>query len=213
MVDFKVEIVSDTVCPWCYVGHKRLQAAIAQFQSSGDHTFSVSWKPYQLNPSAPNTGIDKRQHYVERFGAEQAAAMHERLASIGKQMGINFSFGGKTGNTWDSRRLIEFAAEKGKQTAVVERLFAAYFENEKDITDREVLLAAAEEAGLDRAEAKEWLETGKGGNVVDREVARARMRGISGVPNFTINGFYQLSGAQDPQEFVDIFEEIAQKQV
>jgi predicted DsbA family dithiol-disulfide isomerase len=137
------------------------------------------------------------------------AAIHDRLARIGKENGINFAFGGKTGNTRDSHRLIQLGAEKGKQTAVVERLFAAYFENEQDITDQEVLVEAAKEAGIEGAEARDWLLSGKGGDVVDREVEQARRKGISGVPNFMINGVHRLSGAQDPQEFLDVFEYIA----
>ncbi|KAF8544493.1 DSBA-like thioredoxin domain-containing protein [Trichophaea hybrida] len=209
MVNFRIDIVSDTVCPWCYIGHKRLQSAISQFQASNpsvDHTFTVEWHAYYLNPNAPNPSVDKTAYYKTRFGETQSGMMFDRMHRIGAETGIKFSFGGKTGNTRDSHRIIQFGKEKGKQTEVVEKLFAAYFENEQDITDHEVLVKAATDAGLEEMEAREWLNSDKGGHVVDREVEEARRKGISGVPNFTINKSHVLGGAQDPSEFIDVFE-------
>jgi predicted DsbA family dithiol-disulfide isomerase len=132
------------------------------------------------------------------------------LGQIGQDEGINFKFGGKLGNTRDSHRLIQLGKLKGPQmqTRVIEELFAAYFENEKDITTYEVLLEAAEKAGLDKSEAKEWLESGKGGPEVDKEVQDAYAQNISGVPNFTINGKFEVGGAQEPAAFVQLFERL-----
>ena len=134
----------------------------------------------------------------------------ERLNAVGKDVGINFKFGGKTGNTRDSHRLIQLGKTKSPdvQTRVVEELFKSYFENEEDITSHEVLEAAGVKAGLDREEVKAWLESDKGGRQVDKEVREAQMKDITGVPNFTLQGMYEIGGAQDPDAFVKVFEKI-----
>lgn len=136
--------------------------------------------------------------------------MQERLAQIGAQEGIAFKFGGRTGNTRDSHRLVALGRAKGgeAQTRVVEALFNAYFEEEGDITDRAVLAAAGVRAGLDEAEVKGWLEGGKGGEVVDREVEEAKRRFVSGVPHFTVNGRWEVGGAEEPESFLEVFEEV-----
>jgi len=136
--------------------------------------------------------------------------MQERLAQLGKSDGIDFKFGGKTGNTRDSHRLIQLGKAKSPavQTRVVEELFAAYFENEKDITSHDVLVDAGVKAGLNAAEVKEWLDSGKGGPEVDKEVQEAYEQSISGVPNFTIQDQFEIGGAQEPADFAQLFERI-----
>ncbi|KAF2687679.1 thioredoxin-like protein [Lentithecium fluviatile CBS 122367] len=212
MTNFDIKIVSDTVCPWCYVGKKRLEKGIALFKQKhpdSDDTFSTSWFPFYLNPDAGKS-IDKRGYYISKFGEERANAIFQRMTGLGKEEGINFKFGGRTGNTRDSHRLIQLGKKKSPavQTRVIEELFAAYFENEKDITAQETLLEAAVKAGLDEAEAKEWLETGKGGAEVDREVQEAYAQNIHGVPNFTINDRFEIGGAQEPAAFLQLFERL-----
>ena len=134
----------------------------------------------------------------------------ERLSAAGKDVGINFKFGGKTGNTRDSHRLIQLGKTKGPEveTKIVEALFQSYFENEEDITSHDILEAAGVKAGLDREEVKSWLQSDRGGKEVDREVREAQMKNISGVPNFTLQGMYEIGGAQDPENFNRIFEKI-----
>lgn len=134
----------------------------------------------------------------------------ERLAAVGKDVGINFKFGGKTGNTRDSHRLIQLGKTKGPdvQTRVVEELFKSYFEKEEDITSQAVLQAAGVKAGLAEEEVRSWLEGDKGGREVDREVREAQTKDISGVPNFTLQGKYEIGGAQDADAFVKVFERI-----
>lgn len=134
----------------------------------------------------------------------------ERLAAVGKSAGINFSFGGKTGNTRDSHRLVELGKTKGAevQTRVVEELFKSYFEEEGDITSHEVLREAGVRAGLGEAEVKSWLESDKGGEEVDKEVAEAQIRGVNGVPNFVLQGKYEIGGARDAEAFVQVFESV-----
>ena len=211
MTRFDISVVSDTVCPWCYVGKNRLDRAIAQHTSTEagkNDTFSITWLPYYLNPNASKVGVDKLNYYKARFGEQRAAMMHKRVTDIGKEVGIHFSFGGKTGSTRDSHRLIQMAktkGEEGSQTKVVEALFKAYFEEEQDITSHQVLEAAGVKAGLAEQDIKEWLESDAGGKEVDQEVTKAQTKGISGVPDFTLQGQYKIGGAQDEQAFLGAF--------
>lgn len=132
--------------------------------------------------------------YEAKFGAQRTKMMQVRLAQIGKQVGIEFAFGGKTGNTRDAHRVVQLAKTKGEstQTRVMEALFQAYFENEKDITDHAVLTKAAVQGGLEEGEVREWLVSDRGGPEVDKEVNAAQRRFISGVPNFTINDKFDV---------------------
>ncbi|KAH8813396.1 DSBA-like thioredoxin domain-containing protein [Flagelloscypha sp. PMI_526] len=216
MTHFKIDLVSDTVCPWCYVGKKRLEKAIIQHKKTHpSDTFSITFFPFYLDPSAPLKGEDKRTRYEQKFGGPtRVDAMFTRLASIGEAEGIHFKFGGKTGNTRDSHRLIQLGKTKGLdvQKRVIEELFSAYFENEKDITDHATLTDAGVKAGLEEKEVKEWLGSDSGGREVDREVAFAQMRNISGVPNFTFQEKYQVGGAQDADTLVKVLAAVKEKE-
>ncbi|KAJ4991394.1 DSBA-like thioredoxin domain-containing protein [Stagonosporopsis vannaccii] len=212
MTNFNINIVSDTICPWCYVGKKRLEKGIAAYKEKhpeSDDTFSTQWYPFYLNPDAGKS-LDKQEMYIRKFGRERTATLNQMLAKVGEDEGINFKFGGKTGNTRDSHRLVQLGKTKGPktQTRVVEELFAAYFENEKDITTHEVLVESGVKAGLGEKEIKDWLDSGKGGAEVDKEVQDAREQNISGVPNFTINDRFEIGGAQEPAAFVQLFERL-----
>ncbi|KAL8668077.1 MAG: hypothetical protein Q9202_000055 [Teloschistes flavicans] len=213
MTNFAISIVSDTVCPWCYVGKTKLDRAIALYKSTHPgttDTFSITWHPFYLNPTLPKGGIDKRQFFDERFGADRTPMMYARMSGIGKSLGIEFKYGGKTGNTRDSHRLIQLAKTKGSETQdrVVMGFFKTYFEEEGDITDHDTLRAAATKAGLAEAEVNEWLQSDKGGKEVDREVAEAQRKAISGVPHFTMQEKYDIGGAQDVETFAETFERI-----
>ena len=148
---------------------------------------------------------------AQRFGADAFAGMTARLAALGRAEGIEFRFDSRTGNTRDSHRLVQLGKARGGargQDDVVSALFRLYFENDGDITSRDALVGAAAAAGLDPADARDWLDTGKGGAEVDREVEEAYAQGIHGVPNFTINEKYQVDGAQDAQVFLQYFAKI-----
>lgn len=194
------------------MGKKRLEKGIAAYKAKhpdSTDTFSTTWYPFYLNPEARKS-VDKQAAYESKFGKERVAMMQQQLLQIGKAEGINFKYGGKTGNTRDSHRLVQLGKTKGAQvqTRVIEELFAAYFENEKDITSHEVLIDAGVKAGLDKTEVEDWLNSEKGGPQVDSEVQDARRQGVSGVPNFTINGKFEVSGAQEPAAFVQLFERL-----
>jgi predicted DsbA family dithiol-disulfide isomerase len=202
-----------TVGPQCYVGKNKLERGISLYKSRHPDTediFSTTWLPFYLNPAAPKYGVDKRQYYQKKFGEQRTEMIFERLNAAGKDVGIVFKFGGKTGNTRDSHRLIQLGKTKSPhvQTRVVEELFKAYFENEQDITSHDVLREAGAKAGLGESEVREWLNSDKGGKEVDEEVMHAQMANISGVPNFTIQGKYEVGGAQDPAAFVQLFERL-----
>lgn len=213
MTNFNISIVSDTVCPWCYIGKNKLERGISAYKSAHPNTsdtFTTTWLPFYLNPGAPKVGIDKRQYYKSKFGDAKAEMIFERLRAVGGDVGINFSFGGKTGNTRDSHRLVQLGKTKGSdmEYKVVEELFRSYFENEMDITSHDVLKNAGVKAGLNEEEVRNWLESDKGGKEVDKEVEHAQTMGVSGVPNFTLQGKYEIGGAQDPHAFVQVFERI-----
>ncbi|GAQ11080.1 hypothetical protein ALT_8401 [Aspergillus lentulus] len=237
MTNINIQIISDTVCPWCYVGYRRLSRAItahkARFPSD---TFTLTWHAFYLNPSSPEyPGVDKRELYASKFGEGRVAAIFSRLTAAGETDGIAFKFGGKTGNTRDSHRVLWYAGLKekeararegaaaatngdaseeklgGLQTRVAEQFFRAYFEEEKNITDRRVLVDSAAAAGLDRGEVEKFLESGdEGGKEVDLEAERARRRLVTGVPYFTVQGQYAIEGADEPETFLEVFEKVKQ---
>ncbi|KAI1810614.1 DSBA oxidoreductase [Poronia punctata] len=208
MTNFNIKIVSDTICPWCYVGKKRLDRAIELYrktQPSGkDDIFTITWSPFYLDPSLPTVGVPVAERMAAKFGADRYAAIQQRLSAIGREEGIAFKFAGRVGNTRDSHRLIQLGKVKGNGTEnrVVEELFKSYFEGEGDITSRDTLVAAAVRAGLEAGEAREWLENGKGGEEVDEEVGRAYAKGITGVPSFTFQGIHDVGGAQDAEDLL-----------
>ncbi|KAI0195290.1 DSBA-like thioredoxin domain-containing protein [Xylaria flabelliformis] len=212
MTNFNIKIVSDTICPWCYVGKKRVDRAIELYRKtvSYDDTFTITWAPFYLDPTSPKVGVPVKERLAERFGPERLEMMHQRLTAIGQAEGINFTFAGRVGNTRDSHRLIQLGKTKGNdiENRVVTELFKSYFESDGDITSHATLIAAGEKAGLVTSEIKEWLETGKGGAEVDREVQEAYANGVSGVPNITIQGTHNVGGAQEAEVFLAAFAKI-----
>jgi predicted DsbA family dithiol-disulfide isomerase len=155
-------------------------------------------------------GIEKATLYKAKFGEDRAAMIFNRVAQAGAEVGIKFSFRGKTGNTRISHRLVQLGKSKSPevQTRIIEELFEAYFEKEQDLTSLEVLKRAGINAGIDEKEVMDWLNSNMGGKQVDEEVMEARMEKITGVPNYTVNGRYEVGGAQDPQVFLSLFEKI-----
>lgn len=211
MTVFDIKIVSDAICPWCYLGKKRLERAIATYKKDvpggADDTFNITWHPFYLDPSLSRSGISRDEHLLKKIGPERLALATANLKKFGEAEGINFTFNAKLGNTRDAHRLIQLAKTKSNQVenSVISALFKLHFEEDGDIVSQDVLISAGEKGGLDKSEVKRWLEEGKGGAEVDREVEQAYREGVSGVPNFTINGRYRMEGAQDPQTFVEMF--------
>ncbi|KAF9995195.1 hypothetical protein BGZ79_011127 [Entomortierella chlamydospora] len=206
----KIDIVSDIACPWCYVGKRRMEKAINSFKSkpeNEDVQFEVNWLPYQLDPAASKTPIPKMTLYAQKFGATRAPLMRDRMIQVGQEEGIKFSYNGNTINTLDSHRLIDFATKRGKQDEIVTELFENYFEQDK-CGEISTLVDSAAKVGLDRAEVEAYLKSNEGTKEVQDGIEKAKLQGIQGVPNFTIDGKYVLSGAQEPSTFEEIFNKV-----
>jgi predicted DsbA family dithiol-disulfide isomerase len=194
-----IDLVSDVICPWCYIGKRRLEKALKLL---GDPSgVWVNWKPFQLNPHMPPQGIERRAYRTAKFGSwERSQALDAQVAAAGAEEGIMFAFDRltRTPNTLDAHRLIWLAGRLGVQDAVVARLFKGYFEEGLDLNDRLILVRLAAEGGLPAGEA-EHLLAGAGGRAdVLREEAHYKSIGVSGVPSFLFNGELAFSGAVAP---------------
>jgi predicted DsbA family dithiol-disulfide isomerase len=194
-----IEAFSDAICPWCYIGKRRPEKAL---ELLGDrHDVQILWRPFELNPGMPPEGIDRRAYRTAKFGRwERSLELDARVAAVGVEVGIPYAFDriSRTPNSFDAHRLIGYARTEGKQDAVVESLFRAYFTEGQNIGDRRVLAELAAGVGLDRAEVEGFLESDQGADDVRREQERGRRLGIDGVPHFLFNGKVALSGAQEP---------------
>lgn len=191
-----IDVVSDVVCPWCFLGKRRLEQALAQGEAG---PIALRWRPYQLDPAIPTGGLGRRAYLANKFGGEgRLAAAHERLSALGAQAGIAYDFERieRAPNTLDAHRLIRWAGSAGVQDKVVERLFKLYFEQGRDIGDRAVLVGAARDCGMDGDAARELLATDADVEAVRAEIAEAQALGVSGVPFFIFASRFGVSGAQ-----------------
>ncbi|KAH8901180.1 DSBA oxidoreductase [Thozetella sp. PMI_491] len=213
MVNFDIKIVSDTICPWCYLGQMRLNRAIGIHKNTyPNDTFVITWHPFYLEPDAPKVGVPTRERMDEKFGTQRAELMRAQLRAYGAPDGINYTFNGKRGSTKDSHRLIYMVGTE-IQNKVVAEIFKSYFEDGGDLTSMDMLADAAEKAGLDRQESSAYLESGSGGDAVDKEAKRALLRHIHAVPHIEIEGRYTIQGADDPEETAEGFEKLRKELV
>jgi len=205
----KLDILSDPICPWCYIGKAFLDQAL---EKHPDHPFEIEWHPFQLNPDMPEGGMDRRTYLETKFGGkENAIAVYARIDEAAQAAGldINWDAMATTPNTLDAHRLIHWAGLEGRQTAVASALFRAYFREGRDIGDRAVLLDIAEAAGLDRAMTERLLQSGADVEEVRARDAHARDRGVTGVPTFVVATRHVVSGAQPPELWEQVIGEIA----
>jgi predicted DsbA family dithiol-disulfide isomerase len=203
-----IDIYSDIVCPWCYVGKRRLERALAQL-GGGAHA-RITWRPFQLNPTMPSDGMDRTAYLKAKFGSLEAfGQMEEQLLAAGADEQISFAFEKiqRTPNTFAAHRLVWYAAQQGKQDAMVETLFRGYFLEGQNIGDVKTLTHVAAEAGLDRTETEGFLSSEKGVVEVKAEETVGRRLGISGVPYFVFNGTVAISGAQPPDILVSAIQQ------
>ena len=201
-----VDVISDVICPWCYIGKRRLEKAVAAL--NGQLEVRVRWLPFQLNPAMPKEGVSRREYRTRKFGSwERSQELDARVVAVGQSEGIRFAFDRieRTPNTLDAHRLIGLAEKQGVQGAVVEALFRAYFTEGRDISNRQTLLDVVAEAGLDRHQAEAVLSSDDGMAAVKEADALARRFRVDGVPFFIINGTLTLSGAQQPDAFLAVF--------
>lgn len=202
----QIDIYSDTICPWCFIGKRRLERALAE---KPQPQISFRWRAFQLNPTMPRGGMDRRKYLELKFGGKEGAAqVYDAVEAAGREEKIDFAFDRmqRAPNTVDSHRLIRFAEGKGLQDAMVETLFQRYFLRAEDIGDRTVLTEAAKEAGLDEDEAAAFLASEELHDEIVHEDEAARRAGVNGVPCFIFAGRYGLPGAQPPEVLWQMFD-------
>lgn len=209
----KIDILSDPICPWCYIGKTLMDRALAE---RPDHPFTIEWHPFQLNPDMPETGMERREYLETKFGGpENADAVYGRIAGAAEAAGLEIDFDGikRTPNTIDAHRVIHWAGMEGaeKQQAVVDGLFTAYFEEGRDIGDRDVLADIADSAGLDAAAIRRALDTDADREDIASRDAHSRERGVTGVPTFVIANQHVVPGAQQPDLWVRLIDEIKEQ--
>ncbi len=207
-----IDVVSDVVCPWCYLGKARLDQAIANV--ADDIYVTVNWRPYQLNPDLPPEGVNHKKHLAEKLGGQDAVdRAHDMLTNLGKEDGIAFDFDAVkiSPNTLDAHRLVRWALTEGPQvqSQVAGLLFKANFEEGRNVGDHGVLLDIAQKAGLDRAVITALLASDADKDAVSEEIDMARGMGVTGVPCFIIDSKYAVMGAQSVEVLTDALRDIA----
>jgi predicted DsbA family dithiol-disulfide isomerase len=207
-----LDIYSDVVCPWCYIGLKRLEAA--KVLAPDDIAIDIAWRAYQLDSTVPPEGYDFQSHLAAKFGGrDQMLAKFDHVRETGRSVGIAFDFANMkySPNTLNAHRLIRSVAhDKPLQDIVVKRLFQAYFEEGQNIGDIDVLADLAETCGLDKHEIAEILGSSTFEHEVKTEIANAGRMGISGVPCFIFEQKYAVSGAQAPETLANAIAQIAE---
>ena len=195
----EIDIIFDTVCPWCYIGKRRLEMALSMRPQI---RVKPNWRPFFLNPEMPPEGIHRTAYLIKKFGSEsRITRIYGAIGEAGQSVEIDFAFEriGKTPNSVDSHRLVRFAHERGLADEVVEALFVEFFINGRDIGDLRVLTEIGAANGLDAQEVEAYLNTDADVGAIHDENVRAHRLGINGVPSFAFNKKYVISGAQEPQ--------------
>ncbi|KAL2808089.1 thioredoxin-like protein [Aspergillus granulosus] len=212
MAVIPIEIISDPICPWCYIGYRTLQRAIALYQKTypggAQNAFEISWKPYFIDLVEPAGSVSIHDRMARRMTDSQITAAQTRLKRAGKEMGISFAFGGYIGSSRLAHRVLFLAGEhggSGTQCRMAETLFRHQFELEADISQPDVVVSAAVEAGLPEELVGVFLAGDGGVQVIEREAREARDAGVSGVPRFVIGGKTRFEGAGDLGEFYEAF--------
>lgn len=205
-MNLAVDVISDVICPWCYIGKRRLEKAVIAFGDQYD--VRVRWHPFQLNPSMPKEGISRNEYRTRKFGSlERSAELDANVIAVGESEGIRFAFKKmeRTPNTVDAHRLIWLADQHGCQDTTVEALFRAYFSDGMDIGSQETLIVLGAESGLDRQEIENMLSGDVGMEAIAMGQELSRQHNVTGVPFFIVNNAIALSGAQEPETFLDAF--------
>lgn len=205
-VPSRIDVVSDAICPWCWVGKRNLEGALAMLAEEGER-FEVHWRPFQLNPDMPREGVERDAYRAAKFGSlERSRELDAQVAAAGRAAGVEFRHDlmRRTPNTVDAHRVIRLAGEQGPvvQNALVEGLFAAYFQQGLDIGDRGLLAQIAAAYGVDAAG---MLAGEDGAAEVVQEDAGFRRLGLSGVPTFALSGHVLFSGAMPAEKMADVF--------
>ena len=210
MKALNLEVWSDIACPWCYIGKRRLEAALAEFEHRD--AVNVTWRSFELDPSAPaQREVDATTHLAQKYGTthEEALAMQQRMADVAAGEGLDFTFDlSRGGNTFDAHRLLHLAAKHNLQDALKERLMRAYLTEGQAIGDPAVLAPLAHDAGLPIDEANELLETDRFATEVRDDERTAAALGIQVVPFFVVDRTYGAAGAQPAQVLLGLLREV-----
>jgi predicted DsbA family dithiol-disulfide isomerase len=204
-----VDVVSDVVCPWCYIGKRNLEAALAKLPIDN---VEIRWRPYQLDSTIPPEGIARRAYLERKFGT-RVDEIYTRVAAAGREAGIDFAFGRieRSPNTLDAHRVIRWSQSAGKQNEMVERLFRDFFLEGRDIGHRAILIEAATDVGLDAEVVRRLLDADADREEVREEIATAQRLGVTGVPFFIFAGRFGLPGAQPPDVLLNAINKAAEK--
>ncbi len=208
----KLDIISDPICPWCFIGKTHLERALA---AEPDHPFVIEWHPFQLNPEMPVEGMDRRAYLEGKFGGkENAVRVYGQIAEHAETAGVEIDFAGikRTPNTLNAHRLIHWAGIESKQNAIVDALFAAYFQEGRDIGDVEVLADIADSAGLDAPTISRLLGSDADLQMIKDRDAHSREMGVNSVPTFIIDNRHAVPGAQQPDLWVQVINELKEKE-
>lgn len=213
MNKIQIDIVSDIACPWCAIGYARLEQAMAEVKD--EYEFSLAWHAFELNPDHEGPGEPILPALARKYGRseEDMRATQSQMMVIAKDLGLNFEKMQQrfTCNTFDAHRLVKWADEQGRATAMKQVLFEAYFGRAEDVSDQQVLLRCVDSVGLDADKAAQILNSDDYAQVVREDEATYQRAGVSAVPAFIVNGKYLISGAQEPDTLVQAFEEIVTK--
>jgi len=204
----KLDILSDPICPWCYIGKTHLDKALAAVP---DHPFVIEWHPFQLNPNMPDAGMDRREYLERKFGGKDGAVQaYAPVVEHAENAGLKIDFEGmqRTPNTLDAHRLIHWAGIEGKQNAVVDALFEAYFVQARDIGDPEVLADIADAAGMDAAVVLKLLQSDADRDDIRTRDGHSREMGVGSVPTYIIANQHAVPGAQPPELWEKVIAEI-----
>ncbi|GGX55055.1 DSBA oxidoreductase [Tateyamaria omphalii] len=205
-----VDIVSDVMCPWCIVGFRQLEQSLGTAGIGA----RVRWHPFELNPDMPPEGQNLTEHIAEKYGAspEQSKQNRAQIQALGSSLGIDFVFSpdSRIVNSFDAHQLLDFALALGLQHPLKLALFKAHFTDQRDVSDRSVLLDVAESVGLDRADAEDVLQSGKLKESVREKQAFWTSHGISGVPSMVFGGKYLVTGAQGAENYAQILRKAAE---
>lgn len=206
----RLDIFSDPVCPWCYIGKANLDRAL---EAHPEHPFRIEWHPFQLNPDMPAGGVDKHRYLAEKFGEERLVQVHLRLKEASRAAGaeIDPDTPKRIPNTLDAHRLIHWAGLEGRQTAVVSAIMRAYWREGRDIGNAGVLADIAAQAGMERAMVARLLDSDADADDIRARDADARAKGVTAVPTFLIAQHYVVSGAQPPEVWGKVIEELVEK--
>ncbi len=212
MEKITIDVVSDVVCPWCYIGKRRLEKALEVLKD--EFEFEVNYLPFELNPDMPNEGRNQKEYLTEKFGGEDRyQQLTQNVTQVAAEEGLAFDYTQqqRSPNTRDAHRLIWLAKAEGIQAEVKEALLKAYFENGIDLTKKENLLEVTSKAGLNKEKAEKLLGSEKGLVEVEYLEQLNYQRGVTGVPFYIVNGKYGISGAQPSSSFVSAFRDISNK--